>query len=89
MAFNYSELTSIKQKMVGDSSDLESTLNNFSSIVDENVNNPKIWEGKSSAEFMARWEEFETNFVTYKNSFQKEIENLEAAIEAYHRAEQD
>lgn len=88
MALNYSELTRIKSEISSDLDELISLFNQFSTLIDENVDNPEIWQGASSADFKTKWTEFtDEKFPQYKSMFNKEIDNVMAAITSWGRSE--
>lgn len=88
MAFNYSELTRIKEKIEADTETLTVKLKDFSALIESNVDNPKVWAGTSAGNFMETWNMFATeNFPEYKKIFNKEITNLSVAIEAWRQSE--
>ena len=88
MAFSYSDIETIKSNIEANTDKLESVLNQFNSIVQENVNNPQVWKGKSSADFMTRWNDYSTEkFPQYKAAFNKEIDNVTVSLSSYREAE--
>lgn len=88
MALNYSELTRIKGEISSDLDELTSLFNQFTALVDENVNNQEVWYGASSADFKTKWNEFtDEKFPQYKSMFNKEIDNVMAAITSWGRSE--
>lgn len=88
MAFSYSDLTRIKNDITSDTENLGTLFNEFSALVDENVNNDQVWHGSSSMNFKQSWDRFAgEKFPEYKRIFNKEIENVVASINAYQRSE--
>ena len=88
MALVYSELERIKGEISTNLDELTSVLNNFTNLIEENLNNPEVWYGTSSGDFKTKWDEFaSTNFPQYKNMFNKEIENVVAANKNWGAAE--
>jgi len=89
MAFNYSELTRIKGTIESDTESLSKNLREFSSLINDNVNNSRVWKGQSASAFKEAWDEFEEGkFPEYKNHFKKEIKNVTDAIEAWSKSEE-
>lgn len=90
MALNYGELNRIKGAINSDLEELTALLSEFNTLVDENVNNKEVWYGTSSELFNTKWNEFaDTKFPQYKNIFNKEIENVVAAMANWSKAEEN
>lgn len=88
MAFSYNDLTRIKNNIITDTESINALFNEFSALIDESVNNDQIWRGASAYDFKTTWDSFALEkFPEYKNIFNKEINNVVAAINAYQRAE--
>lgn len=88
MAFNYAELTKIKNDISNDATSLSTKLSNFSELIADNVNNKKVWNSDTSHAFKEEWDNFEnTDFPTYKATFNKEVSTLESFINAWQQAE--
>lgn len=89
MAFVYSELIQRKNNIEEDKTQLDSTLSSFRQLVEDNVNNKKVWYGTSSSDFSASFNVFaDDNFRTYQDAFAKEINNLNKTVENWQKAEQ-
>ena len=89
MALNYNELTRIKGEISTKLDELTTLFNSFTNLVNENVNNQSVWYGTSSATFKTQWDEFaDVKFPQYKSFFNKEIDNVMAAINSWSTSEQ-
>lgn len=63
---------------------LNSTLNELDSLVKRNVNNDNVWNSDTSNAFMNEWTKYsENNFPTYIATFETQIRNINAALDAY------
>lgn len=88
MAFSYSEIDNIKKDIEANTDKLESVLNQFNTLIEENANNQEVWYGTSSADFLERWNRYSTeNFPQYKSTFNKEINNVAVSLSSYRQAE--
>lgn len=88
MALSYSELTRIKGEISTNLDELTSLFSHFTNLVNENVNNQEVWYGTSSSEFKTKWDEFaDSKFPEYKRMFNKEIDNVMAAINNWGKSE--
>ena len=88
MAFNYAELTKIKNDISNDANSLSTKLSNFSELIADNVNNKDVWDSETSHTFKKDWDTFETEgFPEYKATFNKEVSTLESFINAWQQAE--
>ena len=67
MALNYGELNRIKGEISTNLDELTNLFNNFTNLVNENVNNQQVWYGASSQAFKNKWDEFaDTKFPEYR-----------------------
>ena len=90
--FNPTELNNIKTKMTTDLSELEGVITSFNNLVDENINNPKVWDAESSNKWLngggsgdtsEGWLAFASaDFPQYKQNFQDAIDVNVGAISA-------
>lgn len=88
MALSYNELERIKGEISTNLDELTALFNDFTNLVNENVNNQEVWQGASSAQFKTKWDEFaDTKFPEYKRMFNKEIDNVMAAIREWKTSE--
>lgn len=89
MAFNYSELTNIKNRISTDSEELNGLLKELNNLIEDNVGNFSTWSSAKADEFKGKWNDFVSEkFPVYEKSFRSQVNILETAIKSYQQAEQ-
>lgn len=89
MAFNYSELTRIKQSISNDAEELNEILKDLNNLIEDNVGNISTWSSSKADEFKQKWNDFSTEkFPVFEKSFKSQVNVLDTAIKSYQQAEQ-
>ncbi len=86
--FNYDIANSSISTIESLTDELQSVLNEMNAIIEENIDNPTVWKGESSAAFHQKWNTFAEAFPSFVTAFRKQKDNVRVALETNRAWEQ-
>ncbi|NMA50871.1 MAG: hypothetical protein GX951_03365 [Mollicutes bacterium] len=83
MALDHLAISAARTKMDEQQVELTKIFNEMNKLVEENVDNPKVWMGQSATDFKRKWVDFAKDFGPILASFAHQTAIVEKAAFEY------